>query len=57
MEYYRLHKAYNPKTRSERISDTVEFSPKQFNMPNMSSIDATFHTAHDLIYALQDPSP
>ena len=41
----------------ERISDTVEFSPKQFNMPNMSSKDATFHAAQNLIYALQNPAP
>ena len=26
-------------------------------MPNMSSIDATFHDAQDLIYALQNPEP
>ena len=57
MEYYRLHKAYTPKTRAEIISDTVEFFPKQFNMPNMSLIDVTFHAAHDLIYTLQDPAP
>ena len=35
----------------------VEFSLKQFNMPNMSTIDATFHAAQDLIYALKNPEP
>ena len=25
MEHYRFHKAYIPKTRAERISDTVDF--------------------------------
>ena len=56
MKHYICNKAYITKTRAERISDTVEFFPKQFNMPNMSSIDATFHAAQDLIYALQNPT-
>ena len=43
-------------TTVERISDTVEFFPKQFNMTEMSSLDATFHAAQDLIYALQNPA-
>ena len=30
MEHYRCHKAYIPKTRAERISDTVQFPPKHF---------------------------
>ena len=57
MENYRLHKAYIPKTRAEIISDTVEFSPKQFNRPQMYSKDATFHAAQDLIYALHNQTP
>ena len=32
----------------------MEFPSKQFNM---SSKDATFHAAHDLIYALHNPAP
>ena len=52
MQHYRYHKAYIPKTRVERRFDTVEFFPKQFNMPNMLSIDATFYSAHYLIDAL-----
>ena len=31
--------------------------PKQFNMPKMYSIDATFHAAQDLTYVLQNKSP
>ena len=57
MEHYRCHKAYIPKTRAERISDTVELPPKKFNMPQMSYVDATFHATQDLIYALQNPTP
>ena len=40
-----------------RISDTVGFPPKQFNMPQISSTDATFHAAQDFIYALHNPAP
>ena len=57
MEHYRCHKAYIPKTRAEQISDTVEPPPKTFHMPQISSMDATYHYAQDLIYALQNPSP
>ena len=57
MEHYIYHKAYIPKTRVERISYTVDFFPKQFNMPQMSSTDATIHAAPDLIYALNNPAP
>ena len=52
MKHYRCHKDYTPKAIAEQISDTVEFPPKQFNMPKMSSTDATVHSAHDLIHAL-----
>ena len=37
--------------------DTVEFLPKQFNMPKMSYIDATFYATQNLIYSLQNPEP
>ena len=57
MEHYRCYKSYIPKTIAERISDTVGFYPKQFNMPKISSIDATFYAAQDLIYALHNPAP
>ena len=57
MECYRCHKSYIPKTRAERIADTVEFSPKKFNMPQMSSVDATYHAAQDFIYAIDNPAP
>ena len=57
MENYRCHKEYIPKTRAKRISDTVEFTPKIFHMPQMSSMDTTYHTAQDLIYALYNTAP
>ena len=57
MEHYRFHKAYTLMTREDRISDTVESPPKKFNMPQMSSMDATFNATKNLIYALQNPAP
>ena len=57
MEHYICHKSYTPKTRTEILSDTVEFFSKPFNMLDMSSIDETFHAAQDLICALKNPSP
>ena len=57
IEPYRCHKSYTPKTRAERIPDTVEISSKTFHMPQMSSMDSNYHAAQDLIYALQNPSP
>ena len=57
MEYYIWDKAYIPKIRAERILDTVEFPSKQFNIPKMSSTDATIDVAQDLIYALYSPPP
>ena len=55
MEHYRCHKAYTPKTRAERISETVEFPPKTVHMPQMSSMDATYNATQDIIYAIHDP--
>ena len=57
MAHYRCHKAYVFKTILERILGTVEVSPKQFNMLQMSSTDVTFHAAQYLVYALQNPAP
>ena len=58
MEQYRRHKSYITKTRAERISDTVEtYTPPKNNMPQMYSMDATYHSAQDIIHALQNPAP
>ena len=57
MEHYILHKAYISNTRAERMSDTVELSPKEKNMPYMSSKYATFHAAQALFYVLHNPAP
>ena len=39
MEHYRCQKSYIPKTRAERILDTVEFPTKTFHMPQIYSMD------------------
>ena len=57
MENYRCQKSYTPKTRSEQISDTVEFPPKKFHMPHMSSMDATYNATQYIICTIQNPSP
>ena len=57
MEHYRFHKSFILKTREDMISYTVEFSPKQFNIPKMSSIDVTFNSTQGLIHALYIPEP
>ena len=47
----------HPQYKSGNISNKLEFPSKKFNMPQMSSMDATFHAAQELIYALQNPEP
>ena len=57
MKHYRCHKAHLPKTRAEIISGAVEPPPPMFSMPQMSSVDATYYAAHNIIYALQNTEP
>ena len=57
MEPYIYHEAYITNTRANRISDTVEFYPKQFNVPQMAFTDATYHATQGLIYSLHNPAP
>ena len=52
IELYICYKSYTPKTRSKNNSDTVEFSPKTFNMPKVFYTDTKIHAAQDLIHAL-----
>jgi hypothetical protein len=40
MEHYRAHQVYFSTTGHERISDTVEFFPKHYKVPGLSSDDA-----------------
>jgi hypothetical protein len=57
MEHYRAHRVYCSTTGHERISDTVDFSPKHCKVQGLSSADAATIAALDLINALTNPSP
>ena len=57
MEHYRCHKPYITKKRAERISDIEGFPLKTIIMPQMTSMDETYHAAQSFIYALQNPEP
>ena len=48
-----MHTRYNSRTniRHSRIF------PKTFHMPQMYSMDATYHSAQDLIYSIHNPAP
>ena len=35
MEIWRCHSSYIPKTRAKRISNTVDYFPRQFNVPKI----------------------
>jgi hypothetical protein len=57
MEYYRCYTVYITKTRSNRIVETVEFSPHQFKIPFPSSSDLATQAAAELTRALLNPQP
>ena len=54
MDHYRCHNTYIPKTRAERISDTVELFPRKLSMPNIPYTDFSIHALQDIIHALQN---
>jgi hypothetical protein len=47
----------SPKTRSNRIVETVEFFPEKFTLPFPSSKDLATQAAADLTHALLHPQP
>jgi hypothetical protein len=57
MEHYRCYKTVNPLTNRQRIADTIEFLPHDFEMPKLSSADLAAHAAADLTNALRNPHP
>jgi hypothetical protein len=57
MEHYRCYTVYISKTRSNRIVETVEFSPHQFKIPFPSSSDLATQAAAELTRALLNPQP
>jgi hypothetical protein len=55
MHHYRCQNVYVSATASERIVDTLEFSPHNPPMPQLSSIDRLIIAANDMTNALKHP--
>ena len=52
-EHYRCYKVYVPKTKAERICDTVTFHPHLCNSPVLQPIDQAVIAVNKLTTALQ----
>jgi hypothetical protein len=57
MEHHRCCLACINSIHAERISDTVEFFPRNLTVPFMSTADVAIQAATDPVQALQDPQP
>jgi hypothetical protein len=57
MHHYRCQNVYISTTASERIVDTLEFFPHNYQMPQLSSTDRLIMAAKDMTDALQNPHP
>jgi hypothetical protein len=57
MHHYRCQNVYISATVSERIVDTLEFFPHNYQMPQLSSTNILIMAAHDMMDALQNPHP
>jgi hypothetical protein len=57
MHNYRCQNVYISATASERIVDTLEFFPHNYQMPQLSSTDLLIMVAKDMMDALQKPHP
>jgi hypothetical protein len=57
MHHYRCQNVYISATASERIVDTPEFFPHNYQMPQLSSTDRLLMAANDMSNALQNPHP
>jgi hypothetical protein len=57
MHHYRCQNVYISATASERIVDTLEFFPHNYQMPQLSSTDRLIMAAKDMTDALQNPYP
>jgi hypothetical protein len=55
MHHYRCQNVYISTTASERIVDTLEFFPHNYQMPQLSSTDGLLMAAKDMTYAFQNP--
>jgi hypothetical protein len=57
MHHYRCQNVYISATASERIVDTLEFFPHNYQMSQLSSTDRLLMAAKDMTDALQNPHP
>jgi hypothetical protein len=57
LEQYRCYTVYISKTRSERVVETVFFSPIEVQLPFQSTRDVSTEAAKQLTYALTNPQP
>ena len=57
MNHYMCHCLYVTKTRGERDSDYVEFSPYNTPLPYNYSLENVIIVAHELAHALKNPAP
>jgi hypothetical protein len=57
MHHYRCQNVYISSTASERIVDTLEFFPHNYQMPQLSYTDRFLMTAKDMKDALQNLHP
>jgi hypothetical protein len=57
MHNYRCQNVYISTTASERIMDTLELFPHNYQMPQLSSTDRLLMAAKDMTDALQNPHP
>jgi hypothetical protein len=55
MHHYRCQNLYITSTASERIVDTLEFSPHNSPMPQLCSADRLIMAANDMVDALKYP--
>jgi hypothetical protein len=57
MHHYQCQNIYISTTASERIVDTLELFPHNYQMPQLSSTDRWLMAAKDMTDALQNPHP
>jgi hypothetical protein len=57
MHHYRCQNVYISSTANERIVDTLEFFPHNYQIPQLSSTDRLIMAANDMADALQNPHP
>jgi hypothetical protein len=57
MHHYRCQNVYISATASERIVDTIESPPHNYQIPQLSSTDRLIMAAKDMTDALQKPHP